>query len=54
MVDPASNWPLFAGKRVSWFKRQSLCHFRLLDSASRKSVLPVVEELNSVLFYPVQ
>ena len=54
VVDPYVKLAAVRWKSVSWFKRQSLCHFRPLDFVSRKSVLPVVEELNSVLFYPVQ
>ena len=56
VVDPASNWPLFAEKaRELLHEGQGCRHLRLLDvSVSRKSVLPVFEELNGLLFYPVQ
>jgi urea transport system substrate-binding protein len=56
VVDPASNWPLFAEKaRQLLASEQGFRHFRLLDlGVSRKSVLPVFKELNGVLFYPVQ
>ena len=55
IVDPASNWPLFAEKaRELIAKRQVDVVFGCWTSVSRKSVLPVFEELNSLLFYPVQ
>jgi len=55
VVDPASNWPLFAEKArqlLSVDKCASV--FGCWTSVSRKSVLPVFEELNGILFYPVQ
>src|SRR5450432_1424213 len=55
VVDPASNWPLFAEKaRELLQKDQVAAVFGCWTSVSRKSVLPVFEELNSILFYPVQ
>ena len=55
VVDPASNWPLFAEKaRELITKNKVSATFGCWTSVSRKSVLPVFEELNSVLFYPVQ
>jgi urea transport system substrate-binding protein len=55
VVDPASNWPLFAEKaRELIEKEQVAVVFGCWTSVSRKSVLPVFEELNSLLFYPVQ
>tara|TARA_B100001123_G_scaffold413868_1_gene512649 strand:- start:94 stop:1389 length:1296 start_codon:yes stop_codon:yes gene_type:complete len=55
VVDPASNWPLFAEKaRELIEKNQVDVVFGCWTSVSRKSVLPVFEELNSLLFYPVQ
>ena len=55
VVDPASNWPLFAEKaRELLVKDQVAAVFGCWTSVSRKSVLPVFEELNGVLFYPVQ
>lgn len=55
VVDPASNWPLFAEKaRELLEKEQVAVIFGSWTSVSRKSVLPVVEELNGLLFYPVQ
>src|SRR6476660_8677722 len=54
-VDPASNWPLFAEKaRELLTKDKVAATFGCWTSVSRKSVLPVFEELNGVLFYPVQ
>ena len=55
VVDPASNWPLFAEKArelISVNKVSAV--FGCWTSVSRKSVLPVFEELNNILFYPVQ
>ena len=55
VVDPASNWPLFAEKArelISVNKVSAV--FGCWTSVSRKSVLPVFEELDSILFYPVQ
>lgn len=55
VVDPASNWPLFAEKaRELISKEKSDVVFGCWTSVSRKSVLPVFEELDSILFYPVQ
>lgn len=55
VVDPASNWPLFAEKaRELIQKDKAAAIFGCWTSVSRKSVLPVVEELNGILFYPVQ
>ena len=55
VVDPASNWPLFAEKARELISKDKVAAiFGCWTSVSRKSVLPVVEELNSVLFYPVQ
>jgi len=55
VVDPASNWPLFAEKaRELISKNKTEVVFGCWTSVSRKSVLPVFEELNSLLFYPVQ
>jgi urea transport system substrate-binding protein len=55
VVDPASNWPLFAEKARELITQQKVdVVFGCWTSVSRKSVLPVFEELNSMLFYPVQ
>src|SRR5216110_1904175 len=55
VVDPASNWPLFAEKaRDLLSKEKVVAVFGCWTSVSRKSVLPVFEELNGLLFYPVQ
>ncbi len=55
VVDPASNWPLFAEKAKELIQGQGVAvTFGCWTSVSRKSVLPVFEELNSLLFYPVQ
>ena len=55
VVDPASNWPLFAEKaRELLTKNKVAAVFGCWTSVSRKSVLPVFEELNGMLFYPVQ
>jgi urea transport system substrate-binding protein len=55
VVDPASNWPLFAEKaRELITKDKVAATFGCWTSVSRKSVLPVFEELNAILFYPVQ
>ncbi len=55
VVDPASNWPLFAEKaRELLTKDKVSAIFGCWTSVSRKSVLPVIEELNGLLFYPVQ
>jgi urea transport system substrate-binding protein len=55
VVDPASNWPLFAEKaRQLLTQDKAAVVFGCWTSVSRKSVLPVFEELNGLLFYPVQ
>ena len=55
VVDPASDWPLFAEKaRELLVKEKVDVIFGGWTSVSRKSVLPVVEELNGLMFYPVQ
>ena len=55
VVDPASNWPLFAEKAKELIQGQDVAvTFGCWTSVSRKSVLPVFEELNALLFYPVQ
>jgi len=55
VVDPASNWPLFAEKSRELLSVHDVdVIFGNWTSVSRKSVLPVIEELNGLLFYPVQ
>ena len=55
VVDPASNWPLFAEKARQLVSQDKVAVvFGCWTSVSRKSVLPVFKELNSLLFYPVQ
>jgi urea transport system substrate-binding protein len=55
IVDPASNWPLFAEKARQLLSQDKVAVvFGCWTSVSRKSVLPVFEELNGLLFYPVQ
>ena len=55
VVDPASNWPLFAEKARELIEKNGVsATFGCWTSVSRKSVLPVFEETNSLLFYPVQ
>ena len=55
VVDPASNWPLFAEKARELIQKEKVdVVFGCWTSLSRKSVLPVFEELNGLLFYPVQ
>ena len=55
IVDPASNWPLFAEKARQLLTQDKVAAvFGCWTSVSRKSVLPVFEELNGLLFYPVQ
>lgn len=55
VVDPASDWPLFAEKARQLISQDKVAAvFGCWTSSSRKSVLPVFEELNSLLFYPVQ
>ena len=54
-VDPASDWPLFAEKARELLEQHKVdVVFGNWTSVSRKSVLPVFEELNGMLFYPVQ
>ena len=54
-MDPASNWPLFAEKARELLQKDKVAVvFGCWTSVSRKSVLPVFEELNGILFYPVQ
>ncbi len=55
VVDPASNWPLFAEKTRELLEKEKVdVIFGCWTSVSRKSVLPVIEELNGLMFYPVQ
>jgi urea transport system substrate-binding protein len=55
VVDPASDWPLFAEKARGLLEKDKVAAvFGCWTSVSRKSVLPVFEELNGLLFYPVQ
>lgn len=55
VVDPASNWPLFAEKARQLLTNDKVdVTFGCWTSVSRKSVLPVYKELNGLLFYPVQ
>ncbi len=55
VVDPASNWPLFAEKTRELLSQEEVdVIFGCWTSVSRKSVLPVIEELNGLMFYPVQ
>jgi urea transport system substrate-binding protein len=55
VVDPASNWPLFAEKARQLVSQDHVAVvFGCWTSVSRKSVLPVFKELNGILFYPVQ
>ncbi|WP_333615344.1 urea ABC transporter substrate-binding protein [Enterovirga sp.] len=55
VVDPASNWPLFAEKARELIAQHKVAAvFGCWTSVSRKSVLPVFKELNNILFYPVQ
>src|SRR6476469_9149783 len=55
VVDPASDWPLFAQKARDLIQKEKVAvTFGCWTSVSRKSVLPVYEELNGLLFYPVQ
>ena len=55
VVDPASDWPLFAEKARELISVEGVdAIFGCWTSLSRKSVLPVIEELNGLLFYPVQ
>ncbi len=55
VVDPASDWPLFAEKARELLTVSKVdVMFGCWTSVSRKSVLPVIDELNGLLFYPVQ
>ncbi|MBI2784099.1 MAG: urea ABC transporter substrate-binding protein [Gammaproteobacteria bacterium] len=55
VVDPASNWPLFAEKAKELLVKDKVdVIYGCWTSVSRKSVLPVIEEANGLLFYPVQ
>jgi urea transport system substrate-binding protein len=55
VVDPASDWPLFAEKTRELLGQEKVdVIFGCWTSVSRKSVLPVIEELNGLMFYPVQ
>lgn len=55
VVDPASDWPLFAEKTRELLSQEQVdVIFGAWTSVSRKSMLPVLEELNGLLFYPVQ
>ena len=55
VVDPASNWPLFAEKAKQLITQYKVAvTFGCWTSVSRKSVLPVFEDTNALLFYPVQ
>jgi urea transport system substrate-binding protein len=55
VVDPASDWPLFAEKTRELLAKEKVdVIFGCWTSVSRKSALPVLEELNGLLFYPVQ
>ena len=55
VVDPASDWPLFAEKTRELLTVQDVdVIFGAWTSVSRKSALPVLEELNGLMFYPVQ
>jgi len=55
VVDPASNWPLFAEKAKQLILKEKVSvTFGCWTSVSRKSCLPVFEENNALLFYPVQ
>lgn len=55
VVDPASDWPLFAEKARELISLQKVSTiFGCWTSVSRKSVLPVFEELNGLLFYPLE
>jgi urea transport system substrate-binding protein len=55
VVDPASNWPLFAEKAKQLLEQDKVSVvFGCWTSVSRKSVLPVFEQANGLLFYPVQ
>lgn len=55
VVDPASDWPLFAERTRELLSQENVdVIFGAWTSVSRKAMLPVLEELNGLLFYPVQ
>src|SRR6516164_6562313 len=55
VVDPASDWPLFAEKARELIEKDKVAvTFGCWTSVSRKSVLPVFEKDDGLLFYPVQ
>ena len=55
VVDPASDWNMFAEKARDLLTKEKVAVvFGCWTSASRKSVLPIFEQLNGLLFYPVQ
>ena len=55
VVDPASDWPLFAEKAQELLEKDKVAVvFGCWTSVSRKSVLPVFEKDDGLLFYPVQ
>ncbi|MCK5902578.1 MAG: transporter substrate-binding protein, partial [Cocleimonas sp.] len=55
VVDPSSDWPLFAKQARQLIEKDKVVSiFGTWTSISRKSVLPVLEELNGLMFYPVQ
>jgi len=55
VVDPASDWDVFAEKARELLTKEKVpVVFGCWTSASRKSVLPIFEQLNGLLFYPVQ
>ena len=55
VVDPASDWPLFAEKAKQLLTEDKVAAvFGCWTSVSRKSCLPVFEQYNGLLFYPVQ
>ena len=55
VVDPSSDWPLFAQQARQLIEKNKVVSiFGTWTSVSRKSVLPVLEELNGLMFYPVQ
>lgn len=55
VVDGASNWPLFAEKAAELLEKEKVAvTFGCWTSVARKSVLPVFERNNGLLFYPVQ
>jgi urea transport system substrate-binding protein len=55
VVDPASNWPLFSEKARQLLSKDKVAViFGCWTSVSRKSVLPVLQDFNGLLFYPVQ